>query len=173
VKVGKPTGLIRYSSQDAIAGNPRKLLRLRTVLYPAVLGVMLVGLLSALVTKAPADVTVLRAIDAPFTAEADGRISNQVRIKITNRRGADQQYTLEVKGLEGAGVAASDITVVAPENPLAVAAGATRSTSIFVLLPRRAFIDGERHIDLVFTDSKGYTETVGYRLLGPSDPRAP
>ena len=172
-KIGKPKGLIRYSSQDAIAGNPRKLLRMRTVLYPLVLAALLVGLATALVTKAPADVTVLRAVDAPFTEEADGRISNQIRVKITNRRGADQQYALVVKGLENANLSASDITVVAPENPLAVKAGATRSTSVFVLLPRRAFVAGERHLDLVFTDSKGYTETVGYRLLGPSDRKAP
>ena len=31
-----------------------------------------------------------------------------------------------------------------------------------------AFVAGERFINLVFTDSKGYTETVKYRLLGPN-----
>ena len=34
VKVGRPTGLIRYTSQDALAGQVRRLLRPRTVLYP-------------------------------------------------------------------------------------------------------------------------------------------
>ena len=167
-KIGKPKGLIRYSSQDAIAGKPRKLLRLRTVLYPAVLVLLLGGLGVALFTKAPADVTVLRAVDAPFTEEADGRISNQIRVKITNRRGTDQQYTYLFEGLEGAGINASDVTVVSPENPLLVAAGATRTTSVFVLLPRAAFANGERRVRLVFSDGKDFTETVTYRLLGPS-----
>ncbi len=167
-RVGKPTGLIRYSSQDAIAGKPRKLLRLRTVLYPVLLALMLGGLATALIMKAPADVTVLRPVDAPFTVEADGRVSNQIRVKITNRRGSEEQYTLVFEGLDGTGVNTSDVTVVAPENPLVVAAGATRTTSVFVLLPRKAFANGERRIRMIFTDGKGYTETVNYRLLGPS-----
>ncbi len=172
-KVGKPTGLIRYSSQDEIAGQPRKLLRVRTVLYPVVLAMLLGGLVTALVTKAPADVTVLRAIDAPFTEEADGRISNQIRVKITNRRGTDQQYAIVLEGLEGPDLTSADVTVVAPENPLIVQAGATRTTSIFILLPRKAFTNGGRRIRLVFTDSKGYSETVGYGLLGPSSGSKP
>jgi len=172
-RVGKPTGLIRYSSQDEIAGQPRKLLRVRTVLYPVVLAVLLGGLVTALVTKAPADVTVLRAIDAPFTEEADGRISNQIRVKITNRRGTDQQYAIVLEGLEGPDLTSAEVTVVAPENPLIVQAGATRTTSIFILLPRKAFTNGGRRIRLVFTDSKGYSETVGYGLLGPSTGSTP
>jgi cytochrome c oxidase accessory protein FixG len=172
-KVGKPTGLIRYSSQDAIAGKPRRLLRVRTILYPVVLSVLLGGLVTALVTKAPADVTVLRAVDAPFTEEADGRISNQIRVKITNRRGTDERYQMALQELDGTDLANGVITVVAPENPLIVGAGATRTTSIFVLLPRTAFTNGSHRVQLVVTDSKGYTETVGYGLLGPSTGNTP
>lgn len=167
-RINKPTGLIRYSSQDAMAGKPRTLLRPRTVLYPLVLVVLLTGLVTALVTKAPADVTVLRGLGAPFTEEADGRIANQIRIKITNRRGTSEQYTMTVSGLAGTDLKPQDITVVAPENPLVVAGGATRLTSVFILLPRSAFTAGERHVDLVFTDGRGYAETDGYRLLGPA-----
>ena len=36
-QVGKPRGLIRYTSQDALAGKPPHLLRPRTVLYPLAL----------------------------------------------------------------------------------------------------------------------------------------
>lgn len=172
-RIGKPTGLIRYSSQDAIAGIPRKLLRLRTVLYPSVLIVLIGGLLLSLATKAPADITVLRGLEAPFIEQPDGRIANQVRIKITNRRGTDQQYRLVFDGLQSANIAATDIVIVAPENPLTVVAGATHATSVFVLLPRRAFVNGERAMNIVVTDSRGYTETIAYRLLGPSDGGTP
>jgi cytochrome c oxidase accessory protein FixG len=167
-KIGKPKGLIRYSSQDAIAGKPRKLLRLRTVLYPAVLAILLTGLTIALFTKAPVDVTILRGLDGPFTEEGDGRISNQIRVKVTNRRSTDQQYTVRVDDIEDAGLTASDVLVVAPENPMIVKGGETHATSMFVLLPRRAFVNGERRIKLVITDSHGYHEEVAWRLLGPS-----
>ncbi|MFN8980096.1 MAG: cytochrome c oxidase accessory protein CcoG [Gemmatimonas sp.] len=168
-KVGKPTGLIRYSSQDEIAGKPRHLLRLRTILYPAVLAILLGGLATAMLRKQPADLTVLRGLDGPFATEADGRISNQIRIKLTNRRGDPMAYTILLDSLVGGDVDTDDVTVVAPENPLTVDAGATRTTSVFVLLPARAFPTGDRMITITVTDERGYRESVPYRLLGPSN----
>lgn len=168
-KVGKPTGLIRYSSQDEIAGKPRHLLRLRTILYPAVLVILLGGLVTAMLRKQPADLTVLRGLDGPFATEADGRISNQIRIKLTNRRSDPMAYTIVLDSLVRQDLRATDVTVVAPENPLTVDAGATRTTSVFVLLPARAFPTGDRMITITVTDERGYRESVPYRLLGPSN----
>ncbi len=167
-RIGKPKGLIRYSSQDAMAGKPRKLFRLRTVLYPAVLTITLGGLFTALLTKDTADITVLRGLDAPFLEDADGRISNMMRIKIANRGTTNAQYTIVVSGLESAGLQNSDVTIVAPENPLNIAGGATRSTSMFILLPKRAFTNGERNIMLTISDGHSSTQEIPYRLLGPT-----
>lgn len=169
-KVNKPTGLIRYSSQDEIAGKPKQLIRARTVLYPIVLAVLLGGLALALILKAPADLTVLRGLDAPFSTESDGRISNQIRIKLTNRRSDATSYTITVGGLEQTGLPPEEITVVAPENPLRIDGGATRTTSIFVLIPAHAFTNGERWVTISVRDPQGYQESVKYRLLGPSGP---
>jgi cytochrome c oxidase accessory protein FixG len=167
-KIGKPTGLIRYSSQDEIAGKPRHLLRVRTILYPLVLAILLGGLGATMYYKQPADLTVLRGLDGPFAMEADGRVSNQIRVKLTNRRSADMAYSIGLD-LQGANdLTANDITVVAPENPLRVQAGATRATSVFVLLPTRAFTNGERFITITVSDERGYRESVRYRLLGPA-----
>jgi cytochrome c oxidase accessory protein FixG len=169
-KVGKPTGLIRYSSQDEIAGKPRQLLRVRTILYPVVLMILLGGLVTALLTKKPADLTVLRGLDGPFTVQADGRISNQVRLKLTNRRSAPSAFTITVDGLIDATLTADQTTVVIPENPLRIDAGATQGTTMFMLLPARAFTNGERWITITVTDERGYRESVTYRLLGPVGP---
>jgi polyferredoxin len=167
-KIGKPTGLIRYSSQDEIAGKPRHLLRVRTILYPLVLAILLGGLGATMYYKQAADLTVLRGLDGPFAMEADGRVSNQIRVKLTNRRSADMAYSIGLD-LQGANdLTANDITVVAPENPLRVQAGATRATSVFVLLPTRAFTNGERFITITVSDERGYRESVRYRLLGPA-----
>ena len=173
-KIGKPTGLIRYASQDRMAGKPRQLLRMRTILYPAVLTVLIGALITALFLKESADLTVLRGgRDGPFTEDAGGRVSNQIRIKITNRRGTAVAYTITLSGLEAAALRADEITIVAPENPLRIDAGGTRTTSIFVLLPRRAFVNGERLITIGVTDGARYRESVPYRLLGPSPTPSP
>ena len=167
-KVGKPPGLIRYASLDALAGKARHFLRVRTVFYPAVLVLMAGGLITTLALKAPADVTVLRGAGAPFTEEGDGRIANQVRVKISNRGNVEQRYTLAVSDVGDDDEIARHATVVAPENPLVVGAGATRETSIFVMLPRDEFEHGERWMRLTVSDGKGWAEEQRYRLLGPS-----
>ena len=171
-KIGKPTGLIRYSSQDEIAGKPKHLLRLRTILYPIVLALLGGGLVATMYFKKAADLTVLRGLDGPFTTEADGRIANQIRIKITNRRGADMAYRIVLDGLAPANVAPREVTVVIPENPLTVQAGDTRITSAFVLLPPRAFTNGERFITINVSDDRDYRESITYRLLGPTSSAA-
>ncbi len=168
-RIGKPKGLIRYSSQDAMAGKPRKLIRVRTVLYPVVLAGLLGGLVYSLVTKDTADITLLRGPDAPFTKEADGRISNMVRVKIANRGHHDAQYQITVAGLEKAGLQNSEVTVIAPENPVLISGETTRSTSLFILIPRRAFSHGERDILFTITDGHSSTQQIPYRLLGPDD----
>jgi polyferredoxin len=171
-KIGKPTGLIRYSSQDEIAGKPKHLLRMRTILYPVVLAILLGGLGTTMFFKQAADLTVLRGLDGPFALEADGRVSNQIRVKITNRRGEEMQYRIVLDSLTTSDINASEVTVVAPENPLTVKAGDTRATSVFVLLPARAFQNGERFITINVSDDRGYQESVRYRLLGPSNASA-
>jgi cytochrome c oxidase accessory protein FixG len=160
-KVGKPRGLVRYTSQEALAGKPRRLLRLRTVLYPLAFTAALTTLLVLLFTRESAEVTVLRGLGAPFTEDATGMVTNQVRIKVTNRGDADTPYRLEVAGVP-------DARVVAPENPLIVARGSVRETSIFVQLPREAFTDGAREIAVTVTDAARFTTTVPWRLQGPS-----
>jgi cytochrome c oxidase accessory protein FixG len=159
-RVGKPEGLIRYSSRELLEGHTRHLVRPRTVLYPLVLALFLGGFTYALVTRDAADVTVLRGTGEPFTVQDDGRISNQVRVKIANRTDDDRNYRIDVGG-------AAEGTVIAPQNPLRVGAGATEVTTVFILLPRRSFDDGEHRVTVRVSDGAGFTTDLPYRLVGP------
>ena len=159
-QVGTPRGLIRYSSQAELAGAPARRLRPRVVIYPAVLAVSLGLLVYNLGSRADTDVTVLRGLGALFTREPNGMIVNQVRLKLTNRARSDRAYTLELAAPDGA-------TLVAPVNPLPVAAGRTAETSIFVVLPEDGFVGGERAATIRLSDGSGYREEIPYRLLGP------
>jgi len=159
-RVGKPKGLIRYSSRELLEGHTRHLVRPRTVLYPLALALFVGGFAYALATRDAADVTVLRGTGEPFTRQDDGRISNQVRVKIANRTNADHDYRIEVGG-------AAEGTVIAPQNPLRVAAGASEVTTVFILLPRRVFHDGEHRVTVRVSDGAGFTTDMPYRLVGP------
>ncbi|MGE5731816.1 MAG: cytochrome c oxidase accessory protein CcoG [Gemmatimonas sp.] len=159
-RVGRPPGLIRYTSRAALEGEPVHKLRPRVVLYPLALAGSFGGFLFALGTKAPADVTMLRGLGEPYAIEADGRVANQVRIKIANRSRVDRQYTIQVDGI-------ADGSMIAPMNPLPVASGHTEMASLFIMLPRDAFHDGERRVTFIIGDGAGFVDTVSYELVGP------
>ncbi|MEM6366175.1 MAG: cytochrome c oxidase accessory protein CcoG, partial [Planctomycetota bacterium] len=64
-KVGSPKGLIRYGSQDGLAGKAKKLLRARTIVYPLILVVLMTGLVFAISTRNGFDARVIRHGGAP------------------------------------------------------------------------------------------------------------
>jgi polyferredoxin len=161
VKVGKPVGLIRYSSQDAMAGKPPHILRARTVLYPLAFVLFFGAFILALATRSTADITMLGPIGAPFTLEADGNVVNQVRIKVANRTEVEQRYTIAYLDEAGA-------RLIAPENPLRLAAGASVTTSVFVIQAPTRFEDGERKVRFRISDEGKYSREFSWRLPGPN-----
>lgn len=161
-KVGKPTGLIRYSSQDSLETHaPPKKLRFRTVLYPAIILVLLSVMGFTLNTKADADVTVLRQLNAPFVAEGD-IVRNQIRVKIVNRAGEARDFAISVPELDAS-------QVIAPQNPLPVGGEKDATTPVFVTVPRASFVNGQRTIGIVVTDGQGFESKTDFLLLGPKE----
>jgi cytochrome c oxidase accessory protein FixG len=166
-RIGKPRGLIQYTSRDQIEGKPTRFLRPRVVLYPAALAIVSSLLVFFLATQKDTDVVVLRGIGAPYSFEPDGRIVNQLRIRVTNRTRAPRRYAIELVGADGA-------QVIAPENPLAVAGGELKTTSVFVVGARSLFHDGKRLVSLRLSDGSRFAESYPYTLVGPdSDDEAP
>jgi cytochrome c oxidase accessory protein FixG len=160
-KIGKPRGLVRYTSQSELETGARKFLRPRLVVYSAILAVMFGTLAFSLVGKSTADVTILRGLGAPFTTLPSGEISNQIRIKIANRSGEERGYTFEL-------VDAEDLTLVAPENPLTVGPGDAQMTGAFITTRPSSFTNGEIEITLRVFDGVDFEELKPYRLLGPA-----
>lgn len=165
-KVNRPEGLIRYTTQDTLRGKGSNWLRPRVVLYPAALVLFLGAFVWAIASRAEAEITLLRGIGAPFAVGTDGRVSNQVRVKVVNRSRSAHDYHITVEGAPG-------ITVIAPENPLRVAAGAMATTSIFVLLASDEFTNGEREVMVRVASGATFGESIPWRLAGPTGVNVP
>jgi cytochrome c oxidase accessory protein FixG len=159
-KIGRPRGLIRYSSRDALEGRGASLLRPRVLLYPAALAVTLGLFAWNLGARPAAEVTLLRGIGAPYRTEADGSVSNQVRIKIANQAGGERRYRLALEDAPGA-------KLIAPINPFPVPAGATRTTTVFVVLPDQGLPDGELDVRFLVDDGEGFSHRFEWELVGP------
>jgi cytochrome c oxidase accessory protein FixG len=169
-RVGRAGGLIRYGSRDEMDGRPFSRLRPRVLIYPVALAATLGLLAWQLGTRAPAEVTVLRAQGAPFTLEPDGRVVNQVRLRIANRGAAAERYAISLAGADPG-------ALIAPINPFPVPAHRTAETSVFIALPPSAFRDGRRDVVLRVesaADAGAFARNYPWRLAGPSPhPEAP
>jgi cytochrome c oxidase accessory protein FixG len=161
-RVGKPQGLVRYGSRAGFEGKPASLLRPRVILYPAALALSLGLLVFFLATRRDAEVTVLRGAGAPYAFQADGRVVNQVRIKVANHGRDARAYRIELLGAEHA-------EVIAPQNPMTLRAGEVRTTSLFIVLPRDAFDEGVLHVIVRVSDGDRFTSDTPYNLVGPEE----
>lgn len=161
-KVERPEGLIRYSSRAAMETRTSHRLRPRVILYPAALALTLGGFVVALSGRQTAEVTILRGTGQPFTLATGGMVSNQLRVKITNRSSVDRDFTIALDSLGGG-------TMIAPQNPLRVDGGATTTTSVFVLMPASEFRnpEGERRVIVRVTDGATFGSAAAYVLVGP------
>jgi cytochrome c oxidase accessory protein FixG len=160
-RLGRKRGLIRYSSQDELAGKPRRILRTRTLIYPALLA-LFGGLLAWQLRAHPAaDVWALRVEGAPFAVLADGRVSSQAPLRVENRAGATRRYTVEL-------VDAPDLELATPRAPVEIAAGGSIVVAVVVLAPREAYAAGERKVRIRIRDDAGFVKELGHTLLGPT-----
>jgi cytochrome c oxidase accessory protein FixG len=158
-KVDRPRGLIRYTSRALLAGEPRRILRVRTVVYPLLLTAALVGLLATLGGRAAAEVWIEKTA-TPYETLASGQVSTPVELRVENRAGAARRYTITLDDPAHAQVAGLQASY-----PLA--AGQTLHVPFFVLSPRAAFTAGRRDVRLVVRDDAGWSTTMPLLLLGP------
>jgi cytochrome c oxidase accessory protein FixG len=161
-RVGKPRGLVRYSSQAELETGARRLLRPRVVLYPLAL-CLVFGLLGwNLARREDTVVTILRGLGTPFTEMPGGIVANTVRIKVDNQRGEDRRYWIRLaEPAEG--------SAIVPSNPLPVRGRSMETTTLVVMAPRRLFDDERSRAVLEVTDSLGFSTRVTAALLGPDD----
>ena len=160
-QIGRAPGLIRYASQAEIEGEPRRWLRPRVILYPAILALIGVLWLVIFVGKPAADVVVLRTLGNPFTVLPDGAVAGGLRLKLVNRTRADNRYEVSV-------AAGPAVKLEGSENPVAVPAAGSRTVGFMVLAPASAFTAGVLPLTISVTDAAGVKQQVPYRLLGPS-----
>lgn len=160
-KLKRPRGLIRYASQDVLAGKPRHVLRARTIAYPALLAVVFGLLVWQAGARPAADIWVLRAgAEAPTFAVLDGgRVSSQLRLRVENRTEATRRYTIELP--------TPGIELAAPRAPVEIAAGQTLVITVVALSDAAGFRRGERKVTVRVRDDAGFVRDLTPTLMGP------
>ena len=125
-KVGAPRGLIRYSTENALARHLGKkeivahILRPRIALYTAIL-IVVAGVAGwFLAHRPPLKVDVIRDRSALAREADDGSIENVFALHFMNTEERPRRYRIAVTGLPGIGLAGKTEVEVPPTGTLAV-----------------------------------------------------
>lgn len=160
VKIGKPVGLVRYSSRDELEGKPRRFLRARTVIYPAIVLVVFVVLGWKLSHRSSAEVWLLRGVGAPYSQPTKQQVTNLVRLKVLNKGARAQQFGAAL-------IDAADVTLSSTENPITVAPAEQKVMTLVLTAPRSSFHAGQRRVQVEIEGTDSFHEQVSYLMLGP------
>jgi cytochrome c oxidase accessory protein FixG len=100
-RMGYARGLIRYTTQNALDGEPSRVFRPRTLIYCSLLALLAAGFVFALVNRSPLTLDVIRDRNAIYRMTPAGEIETVYTLKLLNKSTSSQLVTLTVEGLPG------------------------------------------------------------------------
>ena len=157
---GKPPGLIRYTSQRELATGEERFFRPRVALYGALFSLALGSLLFLAADRGVADAEILRNGREPYRMLSTGKVANMLRLRLTNRVGKDQRFTVRLDRPAGA-------ELVVSQSPFRVLAGKVGTVSIVAMLPEKVFDRGQVLGVFVVESDAGLRLEQKFVLLGP------
>jgi cytochrome c oxidase accessory protein FixG len=144
-KIGRPTGLIGYDTDDAIklrekGGTPRyRPIRMRTLIYFGMIVIVGGAMLYQLATRATASISVLHDRAPLFVQLSDGRIRNAYTVRLANKRPDTRQFAMTVEGPRNVEIEVVGIRATADWRPIVeVGPDQTREVRVLVTVPRDA-----------------------------------
>jgi cytochrome c oxidase accessory protein FixG len=113
-KVGRPKGLVRYSTTHAMEGGKTRILRARVLVYSAVLAVIVLAACASLYLRVPLKVDVIRDRAALAREVEGGRIENVYRLQVMNTTEDTRMYEISVAGLPTLQIATEPSVLTGP-----------------------------------------------------------
>lgn len=152
-KMAYPRGLIRYSTEHAIAEHwgwkeiIAHIVRPRIIIYTAILAIIVIAFAWGLATKATLRVDVIRDRAMLAREVEDGLIENVFRLQVMNVSESAHRYAVSVSGI--------DKIDVAGERILEVPAATTKSFTMPVRVPPES---GKKGSNVIYFDVKSLAD---------------
>lgn len=160
-KVGKPSGLIRYATENTLQGGKLRMMRPRVLVYGSIVCAYLIVGVLAVGNRKDTDFQVIRVVqDAPFTVGADGTVMNHFKVHIGNKAGKLQTYSIRV-------IDADEVKAVVPVDPFPVAAGELGNLPLFVQFPKSLLRKGQAAVLLELRSGEHSEGQQKVGLIGP------
>jgi cytochrome c oxidase accessory protein FixG len=159
-EVGYPKGLVRYSSESALAGKPLPLLRARVIGYGAVLLTVASVLVVGLAMRVPLGLDVIHDRARLYREVSHGQIENVYTLKLMNKSQRERSYHVSTD---------AGFTLLAPET-ITVAPGELKAVPVEVRAERDSLKAASTPLSftVVATDDPSLVVKGGARFLAPA-----
>ena len=145
-KMGYPRGLIRYSTENAMAGKKSRILRPRIFIYLAVLLGLMTLFAVMLTGREMVDLDVLRDRTALYRMAGD-EIENPFQLKVTNRTEQSVRLSVRATGIEGLRVVSLDQGFEVPPDEVS-------NRPMTLAVPRSALGPGMHEVEIFLSNEQ-------------------
>ena len=162
-KVGKPKGLIRYTTENALEGKPVHILRPRLFVYVGIITLVTGLLFYSILNRTPLEIDVIRDRSALYTENDMGMIENVYNIKVINMDQQPHDFSIQVEGLEG-------IQIAGHKKPLvSVKSGSVEEVPLRVEVDPESIKQRSNEIffNVVAVDKPDLMQHAPAKFLGP------
>jgi len=168
IKIDRPLGLIRYTSENAVQGKPLRLLRPRGAIYAAALSVIIVIAAVRLGARTDILTTRLRDSAAPtveLTTNGDAMVRQQIHVALLNRSRQQREVTISLPD-------SLDAEVFLQHPRLTLAPNERQEQTAIVRILKSRFAVGQHgrrqlSTEIVVADDRGETTRLPLQLEAP------
>jgi cytochrome c oxidase accessory protein FixG len=158
--IQKPSGLIRYASENSIINKVKLKFTTRIKGYTVVLCLLLSLLVFLLVSRTDLDVTLMRTAGMIYTTLPDGRIGNLYNLKLTNKTHKDIPFSLKLENMQG------EIEYVGSGN-LLVKKEEYSQLQFFVKLKKEDITNWKTELKIGMYEDQKKIKTIKAKFIGP------
>jgi len=113
-KMNYPRGLVRYTTEHSVHGDKTHILRPRMFVYASLLLLLIGGLVTAMATRTPIILDVIRDRNSLYRELPQGMIENIYTLKLINQHNDVREFALDVVGVPGISIDGVPERIVVP-----------------------------------------------------------
>ncbi|WP_020527386.1 cytochrome c oxidase accessory protein CcoG [Flexithrix dorotheae] len=159
LRINKPTGLIKYASEEGIANNKPFRLTARIKGYTGVLVILVGVLVTLLLSRSDVETSILRTPGMLYQEQEDNKISNLYNIKMINKTNRD--IPVELKLIESKG----EIKLIG--NNITLEKQGKAEQALFLIFNKDDITKTKTQVEIGVYSNGELIETVSTNFLGP------
>ena len=160
ISIDKPTGLVRYASENSIVEGVKLKFTTRIKAYTGVLVLLISLLVFLLASRTDLDARLMRTNGMTYTSLPDGRIENLYSLKLANKTHKDIFISIKLENVKG------EITMVGSSN-LVVKKEDYSNVQFFVKLNRTDVKGWKIPLEIGLYENNIKIKTITANFMGP------